>query len=79
MDLNDFFPGLNFPAMMEDDGIVGDRLSNMSGIFYYSPIFGTDLAMPEWEAIVTLVFLSAVILTTIVGNILVSEGLILNI
>ena len=40
--------------------------------FYYSPIFGTDLAMPEWEAIITLVFLSAVILTTIVGNILVS-------
>jgi hypothetical protein len=27
--------------------------------------------MPEWEAILTLVFLSAVILTTIVGNILV--------
>ena len=39
--------------------------------FYYSPIFGTNLAMPEWEAIITLVFLSAVILTTIIGNILV--------
>jgi hypothetical protein len=38
---------------------------------YYSPIFGTNLAMPEWEAIITLVFLSAVILTTIIGNILV--------
>ena len=39
--------------------------------FYYSPMFGTNLAMPEWEAIITLVFLSAVILTTIIGNILV--------
>jgi hypothetical protein len=42
--------------------------------FYYSPFFGTDLAMPEWEAIITLVLLSAVILTTIIGNILVNFG-----
>ncbi len=40
---------------------------------YYSTVFGTYLAMPEWEALATLVCLSAVILTTVIGNILVIE------
>jgi len=38
---------------------------------YHSAIFGTTLAMPEWEALATLICLSAVILTTVIGNILV--------
>ena len=37
----------------------------------YSPLFGAVLAVPEWEALLTIVTLSAIILTTIVGNILV--------
>jgi hypothetical protein len=30
-----------------------------------------DLAMPQWEAILTIIFLSLVIIVTVVGNILV--------
>lgn len=39
--------------------------------FIYSPLFDTDLAMPEWEAVLTIVSLTVVISSTIVGNILV--------
>ena len=38
---------------------------------FYSPIFGTTLAMPEWEAVLTVVSLSIVIVVTVIGNILV--------
>ena len=39
--------------------------------FYYSEIFDTNLAMPEWEALVTITFLTIVIAVTVIGNILV--------
>lgn len=38
---------------------------------YYSPVFGVYLAMPEWEAFITIIFLSLVIVVTVIGNILV--------
>lgn len=38
---------------------------------FYSTLFGTNLVMPQWEALVTIGSLSTVILTTIIGNILV--------
>jgi hypothetical protein len=63
-------------SMMYDQLNESDPMSwdiPVSTVSYYSPIFGTDLAMPEWEALITLVCLSAVILTTIVGNILVKQ------
>ena len=44
---------------------------NQTSEFIYSQLFGTELAMPEWEALVTILFLSMVIIITIVGNILV--------
>ncbi len=37
----------------------------------YSDFFGTALAMPQWEAIITVAFLSAIIFVTVVGNVLV--------
>lgn len=37
----------------------------------YPSIFGIDLAIPEWEAIVTVLILSFIIIFTITGNILV--------
>ena len=39
--------------------------------FFYSDLFGTELAMPEWEALVTIISLTLVIIVTVVGNILV--------
>ena len=34
----------------------------------FSPLFGMELAMPEWEAITTIVALGTVIVTTIIGK-----------
>ena len=44
--------------------------SSVEGPFY-SSIFGTDLVMPQWEALLTIASLTTVILATIIGNILV--------
>ena len=38
---------------------------------YHSELLGTDLAMPEWAALVTVLSLSAIIVFTVVGNVLV--------
>lgn len=38
---------------------------------YHSVVFGVDLAVPEWEAIITALVLSIIIVFTITGNILV--------
>ena len=38
---------------------------------YYSPLFRANLAMPQWEALLTVTVLSALIATTVVGNVLV--------
>ena len=35
---------------------------------YYSPLFGMDLSMPEWEALLTILALGLVIIITIVGK-----------
>lgn len=35
---------------------------------YYSPLFGMELSMPEWEALVTILALGLVIIITIVGK-----------
>ena len=35
---------------------------------FYSPLFGMKLAMPEWEAIITIVAMGTVIVTTIIGK-----------
>ena len=35
---------------------------------FYSPLFGMKLAIPEWEAIMTIVALGTVIVTTIIGK-----------
>ena len=35
---------------------------------YYSPLFRMDLAMPEWEALLTMLALGLVIIITIVGK-----------
>lgn len=40
-------------------------------IVFYPSYFGYDLAVPDWEAILTAIILSVIIVTTIVGNILV--------
>ena len=45
-------------------------LDNPDG-FYYSELFGTEIAMPEWEALVTIISLTLVIIVTVIGNILV--------
>ena len=34
----------------------------------FSPLFGMELAMPEWEAITTIVALGTVIIITIIGK-----------
>jgi hypothetical protein len=51
----------------------GGSVSNVSSgdSSFYSPLFGTHLAMPEWEALITIFSLTVVIVVTIVGNILV--------
>ena len=36
---------------------------------FYSPLFDMELSMPEWEAIVTIISLGTVIITTIIGKI----------
>ena len=52
--------------------VINNTLTiNESGGGFYSPLFGTHLAMPEWEALVTIFSLTVVIASTIVGNILV--------
>ena len=38
---------------------------------YPSALLGTELAMPEWAALATVLCLSAIILFTVVGNVLV--------
>ncbi len=38
---------------------------------YYSTLLSTDLAMPQWEALLTVSVLSTMIVTTVVGNVLV--------
>ena len=35
---------------------------------YYSPLFGIDLSMPEWEALLTILALGLVIIITIIGK-----------
>eukprot|EP00095_Tigriopus_kingsejongensis_P006226 maker-scaffold301_size216225-snap-gene-0.19 protein:Tk06226 transcript:maker-scaffold301_size216225-snap-gene-0.19-mRNA-1 annotation:"tyramine octopamine receptor-like" len=45
--------------------------SGLDGNFYYSPLFGIFLALPEWEALLAIVSTTIIILGTIVGNILV--------
>lgn len=40
-------------------------------LIFYPSYFGYDLAVPDWEAILTAIILSVIIVTTIVGNILV--------
>lgn len=53
----------NFSAAAEEFGIG-------SG-FYFSPVFNTYLALPEAQAIATIVVLCFFIFTTLIGNILV--------
>ena len=35
---------------------------------YYSPLFGMEISMPEWEALMTIVALGLVIIITIIGE-----------
>ena len=35
---------------------------------FYSPMLGMELAMPEWEALITILALGLVIIITIVGK-----------
>ncbi len=39
---------------------------------FYSPLLGAHLAMPQWEALLTISLLSLMIAGTVVGNVLVS-------
>lgn len=50
---------------------TNETSAEIAGPIYHSTLFGTDIAMPEWEALVTIISLSTVILITVVGNILV--------
>ena len=55
--------------MDENSTITNDSnslIQNENG--FYSTLFGMDLAMPEWEALITIIALGLVIFTTIVGG-----------
>lgn len=59
---NSFVPASpNGTAGINEDGEV----------FYYSQLFGVEMAMPDWEAMVTIISLMLVVVTTVIGNILV--------
>ena len=45
--------------------------SNSSEEFFFSDLFGMELAMPEWEALLTIISLILIIIITVIGNILV--------
>ena len=52
-----------------DGGALRDAVPNSR--LYPSALLGTELAMPEWAALATVLCLSAIILFTVVGNVLV--------
>lgn len=53
-----------------NNGTAEDECPRAEAVFYTS-IFGIEMAVPLWEAIGTALILSAIIILTIVGNILV--------
>ena len=57
--------------LLSDDSLGAAGAATDDNSFIYSPIFGTFIAMPEWEALVTIISLTLVIIVTVVGNILV--------
>ena len=46
----------------------GSFNASEEGERYYSPLFGIDLSMPEWEALLTILALGLVIIITIIGK-----------
>lgn len=55
----------------ENGSCPGDHAALIPDGLYHSELLGTDLAMPEWAALATVVLLSGIITFTIVGNVLV--------
>ena len=46
----------------------GSFNASEEGERHYSPLFGIDLSMPEWEALLTILALGLVIIITIIGK-----------
>ena len=42
-------------------------ISDVTDGYVHSDLFATELAMPEWEALITIVSLTLVIIITVVG------------
>lgn len=66
-DKNGDTDGLNFTSDKE-------RVCDISSDFIYNSSLGIEIAVPEWEAVSSIIVLSIVILGTIFGNILVILG-----
>ena len=47
---------------------INNITENANATNFYSPLFGMELSMPEWEAIITIISLGTVITTTIIGK-----------
>ncbi|XP_028176211.1 tyramine/octopamine receptor-like [Ostrinia furnacalis] len=60
---------------IEANSSLEEQICDIAGdIVYFNTSFGLEIAVPEWEAFTTVIFLSTVILCTIFGNILVILG-----
>ena len=67
MDLNLTMNG-NATSTNDSHGILVPFSENEEQERYYSSLFGMELSMPEWEAVLTILALGLVIIITIVGK-----------